>query len=324
MSGARKRTGQKVISECMICLVIWIALLDFGLPALTFAADPEVEELERQLRELELKQKKEAKRKTHKAARKRVDPPPKDPVPTSKQFDPEQDTVSRIVRALAGEFVLIEPGCFDMGSQPWEEGRDRDELRHRVCITHAFDIGKYEVTQGQWERVMGNNPSYFSKCGLDCPVERVSWDDAQEFIRELNILTGLNYRLPTEAEWEFACRRDHANEKYCGGSNLDRLGWYGMNSEGQTHPVGEKSPNRIGLFDMNGNVWEWVQDWGTSDYYESSPPNDPQGPKSGEHRVHRGGGWDDVPRHLRAANRGYDSPKGRFGDLGFRLARTRY
>ena len=169
-----------------------------------------------------------------------------------------------------------------------------------------YEMGKYEVTQAQWKAVMGSNPSNFSECGDNCPVEQVSWDDVHIFLQKLNAKTGKQYRLPSEDEWEYACRGGSSNE-YCGGDNLDELGWYDKNSREKTHPVGFKKPNGYGLYDMSGNVWEW-----SNDRYESGKPS----------RVMRGGSWDFGPRGARAANRFGSAPAGRFNSNGFRLART--
>jgi len=218
------------------------------------------------------------------------------------------------------EFIKIQPGCFQMGSATSESGREDDETRHRVCLTQHYELGQYEVTQGQWEKVMGSNPSIFTDCGSNCPVENVSWDDIQEFIRKLNRKTGRRYRLPTEAEWEYACRSGGRDEKYCGGNDVNSLGWTDDNSGNETHRVGQKRANGLGIYDMSGNVYEWVEDWYGS--YPSSSVTDPKGPSSGSVRVSRGGSWYLRARYLRSAYRGRSSPGYRDVDLGFRLART--
>jgi formylglycine-generating enzyme required for sulfatase activity len=165
---------------------------------------------------------------------------------------------------------------------------------------------------------MGNNPSHFK--GERRPVEQVTWEDAQAFIQRLNAQKGEEvYRLPTEAEWEYACRAGTTGARY---GDLDRIAWYGENSGNQTHPVGEKAANAWGLHDMLGNVWEWVGDWYGRDYYQQSPSVDPSGPNNGDFRVCRGGSWSHIPLGVRAAYRSYIIPAFRFYNLGFRVART--
>ena len=213
--------------------------------------------------------------------------------------------------------VNIPAGCFQMGSN---KGNSDENPVHPVCLD-AYDIGKYEVTQAQWQRVMGNNPSIFK--GRNKPVEKVSWDDVQSFIRKLNLQTGQDYRLPTEAEWEYACRSGGKEQKYCGGNNADSVAWYVDNSRSTTHNVGQKQANDLGLYDMSGNVWEWVQDRYDGDYYKDSPVDNPKGATSGSDRVRRGGSWYGFALYLRSAVRYNDSPGYRLGSLGFRLARSR-
>ncbi|MBA4348368.1 MAG: hypothetical protein C0415_00040 [Thermodesulfovibrio sp.] len=186
------------------------------------------------------------------------------------------------------EMILVKSGCFQMGSDGY--------YAHEVCVDD-FYIGKYEVTQGQWKAIMGDNPSRFEDCGDNCPVESVSWDDVQEFINKLNQKTEKNYRLPTEAEWEYAARSGGKNEKWAGTSNQSELGeyaWYRENSGDKTHPVGQKKPpNGLGIYDMSGNVWEWVSDWFDVNYYKNSPKDNPKGPSSGSYKALRGGSWRD-------------------------------
>jgi len=218
-------------------------------------------------------------------------------------------------------FVFVKGGCYQMGDT--FGGGDGDEKPvHEVCVDD-FYIGKYEVTQGQWQRIMGSNPSHFSSCGDNCPVENVSWRDVQEFIRKLNNQSGKRYRLPTEAEWEYAARSGGKREKWSGtsdGSSLGDYAWYDANSGGQTHPVGQKRPNGLGLHDMSGNVWEWCQDWYGRNYYSSSGRDNPGGPSSGSHRVIRGGSWNSDAADARAAFRNRYIPVIRDSFLGFRLA----
>ena len=215
--------------------------------------------------------------------------------------------------SIGMEFVLIESETFEMGSPQTESGRDADEGPvHQVTISQPFYVGKYEVTQGQWQAVMGSNPSRFSGCGRTCPVEQVSWEDAQEFIARLNLREGVNVcRLPTEAEWEYAARGRGRTGGY----------WYDGNSDDRTHPVGRKPPNGWGVYDMLGNVWEWTVDWYGP--YSAGSVTDPRGPSGGAYRVARGGGWSSSDaRYCRAANRRRNSPGTRHYGLGVRLART--
>ena len=187
-----------------------------------------------------------------------------------------------------------------MGS---DEGGDEKPV-HEVCLDDYY-IGKYEVTQGQWSKIMGNNPSNF-KLGDNYPVENVSWDDIQVFLEKLSQKTGQNYRLPTEAEWEYAARSGGKQEKWAGTSNesgLEGYAWFDKNSGNQTHLVGQKTPNGLGICDMSGNVWEWCSDWYDGDYYSKSPRNNPNGPSGGSYRVARGGSWRDTAENLRASNR---------------------
>jgi formylglycine-generating enzyme required for sulfatase activity len=229
------------------------------------------------------------------------------------------------MNALGMEFVYIPPGTFMMGSPSGlfsgESGRDSDETQHRVTLTQGCYLQTTEVTQGQWNDVMGRNPSYFKNCGNDCPVEQVSWNDVQEFIRRLNQREGTNkYRLPTEAEWEYACRAG-SETAYCYGDSQGGLGgyaWYSDNSDSKTHPAGQKQPNAWGLYDMHGNVWEWCQDWCGD--YPSGAVTDPEGPSSGGYRVFRGGSWYCNTLYCRSAFRYWSSPDLRSLILGFRLA----
>ena len=225
------------------------------------------------------------------------------------------------------EFVGIPPGEFLMGSTGENVGGDERPLT-RVKISKGFYLGKYEVTQDQWQGVMGTNPSTFKDCGGNCPVERVSWEAVQVFIGRLNGTSGGGrYRLPTEAEWEYAARAGTTTDTYAGditqpvGNDpvVNGIAWYGGNSGGPTQPVGQKAPNAFGLHDMLGNVWEWVGDWYGS--YPGGTVTDPEGPASGSGRVFRGGSWFIIAGYCRSAYRNGDSPGGRDGSLGFRLLR---
>jgi formylglycine-generating enzyme required for sulfatase activity len=226
------------------------------------------------------------------------------------------------------EFVLVKGGCYQMGDS---FGGDQIDQRpaHEVCVDD-FYLGKTEVTQGQWRKVMGStisqqrdkvNRSWALRGeGDSYPMYYVSWDETQDFLRKLNQQSGKTYRLPTEAEWEYAARSGGKNEKYAGGDNVDAVAWYDGNSGNQTHPVGQKRPNGLGLYDMSGNVWEWCGDWYARGYYGKSPRNNPAGPSAGSGRVFRGGGWGGGPGFVRSAFRGWDSPGDRSHFLGFRLA----
>ena len=221
------------------------------------------------------------------------------------------------------KFVWVPGGCFQMGCGSWAGNCYKDEKPvHEVCVD-GFLIGKYEVTQGQWQKVMGGNPSRF-KNGDDYPVENVSWNDVQKFIRKLSALNNNKYkfRLPTEAEWEYACRSGGKSEIYSGGSRIDRVAWYSGNSGNRTHRVGTKVPNEVGLYDMSGNVWEWCEDIYAKNAYSRHSRNNPVNMKAGSDRVNRGGSWRFSASSCRSANRFDDSPYDRDNNLGFRLVRT--
>jgi len=230
------------------------------------------------------------------------------------------------IASINSNMISISAGTFQMGCTPGDtECSDWEKPRHEVTLS-SFEIGKYEVTQGQWEDVMGSNPSRFNTCGEDCPVEQVSWNDVQTFITALNSQTGSSYRLCTEAEWEYAARAGTETMWYCGDdeSCLDDIAWYRDNSYDlgeYTHPVGQKTANAWGLYDMSGNVYEWVNDWYDSDYYDTSPSTNPTGPVSGSNRVLRGGSWHTYARYCRSAYRSYYAPSIDDYILGFRLCR---
>ncbi len=221
------------------------------------------------------------------------------------------------------EFQWCPPGTYMMGSPSNETDREADETRHAVTITFGFWLGKYEVTQAQWKAVMGHNPSKFSY--FDNPVEQVSWDDVQDFIDALNGAKGVAalYRLPTESEWEYACRAGTTSRFYWGDdpsyTAIDDYAWYSGNSASATHVVGGKMPNLWGLYDMSGNVYEWCQDrYGD---YPVGGVTDPQGPGTGNTRVVRGGSWEASSESCRSANRESLVPANTSSDLGFRLVR---
>lgn len=221
--------------------------------------------------------------------------------------------------ALVPEMVEVKGGCYWMGDG-FGEGETDEYPIHEVCV-ETFLLGRYEVTQHEWQTIMGGNPSRFQK-GDDYPVENVSWEGAQEFIRRLNGLIGGGYRLPTETEWEYACRSGGMGEKYCGGDSLEDLSRYQGNSSSSTQRVGSTFPNGLGIYDMSGNVWEWVEDWYGKSYYQSSPRLNPPGPAAGFFKVSRGGAWDYGAWFNRSSARMCSWPDlGHFA-LGFRLART--
>jgi formylglycine-generating enzyme required for sulfatase activity len=201
-----------------------------------------------------------------------------------------EEPKKRIKNSVGMEFVLIKPGKFLMGSPADEPGRYTGEVQHRVNLTKPFYLQTTEVTQGQWQALMGKNPSSHKRCGDSCPVEQVSWEDAQRFIQKLNQKEGTDkYRLPTEAEWEYACRagstpNGNITTLQCGvDDNLNGIGWYCGNSQNLIHPVAGKKPNAWGLYDMLGNVQEWCQDWFGG--YPDDEVVDPKGPKKGSYRV---------------------------------------
>ena len=217
--------------------------------------------------------------------------------------------------------VYVSGGTFTMGATS-EQGSDAyywEQPAHSVTLS-GYYIGKYEVTQALWKAVMGSNPSSFK--GDNLPVENVSWNDVQKFLRKLNAMTGKRYRLPTEAEWEFAARGGNSSRgyKYSGSNSIGNVAWYDGNSSDRTHAVGTKSPNELGIYDMSGNVYEWCQDWYSSSYYGSSPRTNPKGPNSGSNRVRRGGSWGHDAGRCRVLSRSGYSPVHRDNSLGFRLA----
>ena len=217
------------------------------------------------------------------------------------------------------EMVYVKGGTFTMGATA-EQGSDAEsdeKPTHSVTVSD-FYIGKYEVTQAQWRAVMGSNPSKFT--GDNNPVEKVSWDDIQEFIKKLNAQTGKKFRLPTEAEWEYAARGGNQSKgyKYSGSNSIGDVAWYDGNSGDKTRPVGQKRPNELGIYDMSGNVWEWCQDWYGA--YSSSSQTNPTGPSSGSSRVLRGGSWYSYARNCRVSFRSSGIPDSRYYSYGFRLA----
>jgi formylglycine-generating enzyme required for sulfatase activity len=228
---------------------------------------------------------------------------------------------NKIHGPVAGmDFIYISPRRFIMGSPRTEEGRWADETQHEVILTKGFYMQTTEVTQGQWRAVMGNNPSIYQKCGSECPVENVYWGDVQEYIDRLNVIDKTaTYRLPTESEWEYACRAGSTETGAYGNNTklLDYYGWYRQNSNGGPQKVSQKRPNYWNLYDMHGNVSEWCSDWYGN--YPVKPVEDPQGAFTGKFRVARGGSWFHNERRCRSADRNADLPGDRSGYIGFRL-----
>ncbi len=227
------------------------------------------------------------------------------------------------VPELGLELVYVAPGSFQMGS---EGGLSDENPVHAVSISRGFWLGKYEVTQAEYEAVVGTNPSNFK--GARNPVEQVSWNEATAFCTKLTtrerasgrLPSGYEYRLPTEAEWEYAARGGAASKgyTYAGSDNVDEVAWYGSKSGNATHPVGKLKPNELGLYDMSGNVWEWCLDWYDSGYYGRSPNVDPANTQAATYRVFRGGSWFFVARYVRSAYRAGFGPGCAIISLGFR------
>lgn len=218
------------------------------------------------------------------------------------------------------EFVFVKGGCYMMGDA-LGVGNDDERPVHEVCVSD-FYLGKYEVTQSQWSEVMGDNPSSFKDCGPDCPVSTVSWIMAQDYIRKLNAKSGKQYRLPTEAEWEYAARSGDRKERWAGTDDevkLDEYAWHVNNSDLKTHKAGLKAANGIGLYDMSGNVAEWCLDRYGETYYAVSPKDDPKGPQEGAMQVLRGGSFYDSETLVRVTERITDMPDMLDSGYGFRL-----
>ena len=227
------------------------------------------------------------------------------------------------------EMVVIIAGSFDMGSN---KGELNEQPVHRVTISKSFAIGKVEITQGQWRAIMsgqrrtiiGNDPSYFSSCGDDCPVEQISWNDAKIFIQRLIAKTRKHYRLPTEAEWEYSCRGGQ-NHQFCGSDQADVVAWHGASDERENadktvKPIARKQANAFGLYDMSGNVWEWVEDSYHSNY-KGAPMNGDAWQKDGKLRVLRGGSWFNGEQLTRASTRSKEVPVFRSKFVGLRVVR---
>ena len=242
-------------------------------------------------------------------------PQPTQPSTTTTTSSPVETFTAN---GVSFKMIRVEGGTFTMGATS-EQGTDAyegEKPAHSVTLS-SYYIGETEVTQELWKAVMGSNPSYHK--GSRGPVENVSWDDCKTFISKLNSITGKNFRLPTEAEWEYAARGGNKSKgyKYSGSNTLGNVAWYDDNSGKETKAVKAKSPNELGIYDMSGNVWEWCQDWYGS--YESSSQTNPTGPSSGSRRVYRGGSWDRYARSCRVSFRSSNTPGSRGNSLGLRL-----
>jgi len=243
-----------------------------------------------------------------------------------KMLQDSKQWIAHLGNEVTMELLPVGAGSFDMGSNDSDADSDEKPV-HRVTLTKPFWIGKYEVTQKQYEQIMGSNPSSFK--GADNPVEKVSWNDAMEFCKKLTekehdsgrLPLDYKYTLPTEAQWEFAARGGNESRgyKYSGSDDLEKVGWHRDNSDKKPHSVGQKSPNELGLYDMSGNVYEWCSDWYDSDYYDGGSMTDPTGTSSGSFRVGRGGCWHYIARYCCSALRHWHTPTSKYGDLGFRL-----
>ena len=235
------------------------------------------------------------------------------------------------------EMVYVQGGTFQMGDK-WGDGSDVEKPVHEVTVSD-FYISKYEITQKQYEEIMGENPSYF--IGDNLPVEKVTWYNAVDFCNKLSEREGLEpcytingtdvscdfsksgYRLPTEAEWEYAATGgiNSKNTKYSGSNNVDEVGWYSDNSSNSTQEIGKKDPNELGIYDMSGNVWEWCWDWYDTSYYASSATTNPTGPEDGSSKVLRGGSWRNPAQSVRVSNRGDNYPSEIYYTYGFRIVK---
>ena len=251
----------------------------------------------------------------------------KKPNPPKKQYSEEPRVSSSYTpevrtyyaNGVSFQMVEVRGGIFTMGATAEQRTAYYDEKPTHQVTLPSYYIGKTEVTQELWQAVMGSNPSNFT--GTNLPVEKVSWDDCKTFIAKLIALTGTNFRLPTEAEWEFAARGGNKSRgyKYCGSNTLSDVAWYVDNSDNKTHPVAAKTPNELGIYDMSGNVLEWCNDWYSSSYYTSESQTNPTGPDSGSSRVRRGGSWNYRENTCRVSYRGNTTPSFRYNYLGLRL-----
>ncbi|MBF0610578.1 MAG: formylglycine-generating enzyme family protein [Magnetococcales bacterium] len=228
------------------------------------------------------------------------------------------------VETIGGmRFIWVGKGCYKMGSSPSTEGRDGDEGPvHQVCLS-SYWIAEREVTQGAWRRIMRTNPAHFRK-GDDYPVERVAWDEVEGFVAKLNqIYPGeFIFRLPTEAEWEYVCTNKGQRVRYAGSQDVSDVGWYENNSNNSTQPAGLRKPNQLGIYDLSGNVWEWMLDAYQGDAYRKHSKQDPKVQSDLPFRVIRGGSFDSQNKSLRCANRGFELFSSKMPSIGFRLVRV--
>lgn len=225
--------------------------------------------------------------------------------------------IDKRINEIASGMILVKGGTFNMSTI--DDTTLKKQL-HTILLPDYY-IGKFEVTQAQWRAVMGGNPSYFNQCD-SCPVEQITYDNANAFCKRLSRKTGKVYRLPTEAEWVFAARGGNNTKRfvYSGSNNIDSVGWYIGNSNRMTHAGGQKLPNELGIFDMTGNVWEWCSDW--YDIYKLDSSGRKGEPKKGSYLIYCGGGWDDHPQASLFPSRISYLPAYRCGDVGFRLVRS--
>jgi len=235
-----------------------------------------------------------------------------------------QNMLTVTVKGVKFKMVIVDGGTFTMGASDNDaEATPREKPAHQVTV-NTFAIGQTEVTQELWRAVMGKTLNEGEFKGRKRPMENVAYYDCEEFIAKLNELTGKKFRLPTEAEWEYAARGGNKSKgyKYAGGNDLDAVAWYKGNSGEMTHKVAQKLPNELGLYDMSGNVWEWCSDWYDENYYSASPSLNPEGGVKSENRVNRGGHWGCDFNRLRVSDRDGDIPGTRCPMIGFRLAMT--
>ena len=237
-----------------------------------------------------------------------------------KEISPAVELLKIWQEPLSGmEFVWVEGGCFSMGCGAWDaDCPNREQPEHEVCV-NGYWIGRFEVTQGEWKKLMGTNPATH-RISDRHPADRISWNDSLDIIEKLNSRKyGLRFKLPTEAEWEFAARGRGRPDPFSGGKDVEVVAWYLTNSADVPHAVGTKSVNSQGIYDMSGNVREWVEDWYDPEYYQKSPAQNPQGPRAGTMRVIRGGSWSGNFHTVRTTSRAWNGPTVRMSGNGIRL-----